>query len=441
MFLTVDTENNVGTVRFSELVSRSEFGPNNFCTVTIRALEDGCDVAVDPCESYTTMSLQILDTNDNEPNITAMSNNITIDENPSGILEGFDIFVEDLDSDEDYNTFHLAIDPPEIGQVLLLQPETGFQSTAVNFKVNPDNVTYFDFETRDRIEFALIATDSENNTFVDRMDFTIILRDVNDNFPYFVDEYSHSINESLLGNAPLELLQVEAFDADATSDEFGKNSLEYSLTAVGLPIDVDPKTGMIFFTQTGEGILDYDEGETEHLITVYANDMNGVPGSKVAFTNFTLTVLPVNDEKPALTVLTDLTELCMYEEDEMTWPPGESCTNGSTEVGHLFAAQFEAKDKDENADLSISINWGESEARKDGRPVENNANNGCIFWDTLEVSTIASNGTYAKVEIVTPGPNGHIDRECLDEITLVVEAVDGNDDDLSPDRAIDRGLH
>ena len=154
---------------------------------------------------------------------------------------------------------------------ITLQPDSGIKSTALNFWVA--DTSYFDFETRTQINFVLEAVDTGNTTFFSQTPFTIDLIDENDMTPMFENApYAVNISEDMRELTTLPSgdfgigVTVSAYDLDATSALYGNDSLRYEL-AYSLPIEINATTGEVYFTQKGEGILDF-ETQPQPVITV-----------------------------------------------------------------------------------------------------------------------------------------------------------------------------
>ncbi|XP_072296133.1 protocadherin Fat 2 [Eucyclogobius newberryi] len=160
---------------------------------------------------------------------------------------------------------------------------------ATKFKINRKTgaiVTegYFDFETKRRYEFDVVADNGDAETHV-----VVEITDENDNAPQFVkNSYQATLDEnSAVGSS---VLKVAAVDKD-----LGKNGLvTYSIANTGpVPFAIDPFTGVISTSEK----LDYELMKRQYHLRVWASD-SGSPFSHVHECPVTITLHNVNDNVP-----------------------------------------------------------------------------------------------------------------------------------------------
>uniref|UniRef100_A0A8C6WY55 Cadherin domain-containing protein n=1 Tax=Neogobius melanostomus TaxID=47308 RepID=A0A8C6WY55_9GOBI len=160
---------------------------------------------------------------------------------------------------------------------------------SAKFKISPKTgiiVTthYFDFETKRRYEFDVVANNGEAETHV-----VVEVTDENDNAPQFV---KHSYEAALDENSPVgsSVLKVGAIDKD-----IDKNGLvTYSIANTSpVPFAIDPFTGVI---STSEH-LDYELTKRQYHLRIWASD-SGSQFSQVSECPVTITLNNINDNVP-----------------------------------------------------------------------------------------------------------------------------------------------
>lgn len=157
----------------------------------------------------------------------------------------------------------------------------------INFNTGVVQVVQpLDFETHPAYKLSVRATDSltgaKADVFVD-----IILEDVNDNPPVFLDKsYNASLSEaSVIGTA---VVQVSAVDADTGNNKL----LFYQIANNDDYFTIDRDTGMIWTSR----MLDHEE-KKQHKLTIRAVD-GGVPALSSEVTVM-IDVMDLNDNAPA----------------------------------------------------------------------------------------------------------------------------------------------
>lgn len=142
----------------------------------------------------------------------------------------------------------------------------------------------FDFETKNRYEFDVIANNGEAETHI-----VVEITDENDNSPQFM---KNSYQAALYENSPVgsSILKVAAVDKDFDRNGF----VTFSIANTGpVPFTVDPFTGVI---STSEH-LDYELMKRQYHLKIWASD-SGSPFSQVSECPVTITLNNVNDNVP-----------------------------------------------------------------------------------------------------------------------------------------------
>ncbi|KAE9421470.1 hypothetical protein Angca_002247, partial [Angiostrongylus cantonensis] len=169
------------------------------------------------------------------------------------------------------------------------------------------NLAKLDFEAFRYIEGRILARNQEGNTA--STNFSIILSDVNDNRPVFVNGsvLSTSIDESADVGFVLELSYPLARDGD--EGEFSR--LLYSLVGSEDHFDIDRR---VFRTSTITlaSKLDY-ESQRSHSLTVRCVDNAGEEPFNEVFASVIVLVRDVNDNPPVIHN-SDLDHLTVYED-------------------------------------------------------------------------------------------------------------------------------
>uniref|UniRef100_A0A158P7R2 Cadherin n=1 Tax=Angiostrongylus cantonensis TaxID=6313 RepID=A0A158P7R2_ANGCA len=166
------------------------------------------------------------------------------------------------------------------------------------------NLAKLDFEAVRYIEGRILARNQEGNTA--STNFSIILSDVNDNRPVFVNGsvLSTSIDESADVGFVLELSYPLARDGD--EGEFSR--LLYSLVGSEDHFDIDRRTSTITLASK----LDY-ESQRSHSLTVRCVDNAGEEPFNEVFASVIVLVRDVNDNPPVIHN-SDLDHLTVYED-------------------------------------------------------------------------------------------------------------------------------
>lgn len=229
------------------------------------------DLGSPSLSSQATVTITVLNVNDNRPLFSQPSYTFTLPENSPFLVE-----VPASDEDGDTVTYREVS-----GFVPGIQLDifTGEISSAPGF--------ILDFEVQNNYSLVVEAADSMFSTTVP---VSIVVQDLNDNAPTFSqDVYVVEILESLpVGSS---VVRVTADDRDETSNAI----IEYSLQTQDT-FAINNVTGVIFVS----GPLDFDRGQIFYSLTVTAR--NPVPPYFVSSATVNITLRNVNDISPLLTL-------------------------------------------------------------------------------------------------------------------------------------------
>lgn len=246
---------------------------------TIRLNVSVNDGGPSPHISYTKVTIQILDENDEKPKFTEFMYNVTVSESmPPGSV----IFtVEAVDLDEGPNgtvtySFDSDVEMKYPG-IFILDSVTGKISTRV----------LLDRETRDFYSLSVYAKDNGKPPFSSSAIVQITVTDINDNFPIF---YPSQYFANVLENLPAGTIvtRVNAFDPDLGLN--GKIRYEIIGGSDG-KVQIDEDSGIIKTLKS----LDREEMPVFKL-TVKARDMGGRESTELAIVEVTVT--DVHDTPP-----------------------------------------------------------------------------------------------------------------------------------------------
>merc|ERR1719376_704332 len=349
-----------------------------------------------PFSIETFISINIVDVDDNVPTfykLTAAGNvdskvetqaftvDLSEDASVGSAVQNLNIFVEDLDKDENAH-FFLKIDDSNVPFTLSVAEI--FESSTVDVRII--GLEDLDYESdKKSYSFKIQAVDSTDSV-LSEADITINLLDSNDNSPVFV---TSPVVFSVSEDASVGVLvgTLLATDADSGTNK----NIAYSLNDDNEFFEVLP---------TGEVLVKSElDRETRdlHYLTFTATD----GGGKATSTTGEITVTDINDNSP--TWIRDSYFVATKENDE------------------LFELEIQAEDADEglNSEIEYSILSGE--------------------YSDLFVVTNSENN------IATLKPNQPLDTEtigvdCVNSdktISLVVQARDKGNPRLSSDVTVD----
>ncbi|KAK2725403.1 hypothetical protein QYM36_000039, partial [Artemia franciscana] len=281
--------------------------------------------------------MTVTDVNDNIPTFSSPGPYAVLV--PEGTVGNiiFDQFIEVADRDFGINGSYSAeilLEDPEVatGKLQILNPFTG---TAKGSQVK--------------------VTEDADTTHVSEADFTIMLEDINDNYPVFVnkppDGYKVAMSEAAEVGTEFDIDFIVE-DADV-SPEFGKESLRFELIFAGVlegKININQITGKMALIQT----VDREQILVVVNVIVSLYDMEGKNGSLSTEATVAITITDVNDEQPVLTLPSTVESLL---EGFGELPPGDN----SIVVQEIFAT-----DPDEEPDLNMFIDWLDTKFYKNG---------------------------------------------------------------------------
>ncbi|XP_070182145.1 protocadherin Fat 1-like [Littorina saxatilis] len=213
-----------------------------------------------------TVTVIVLDVNDNSPMFNPTEYNFTIDENQnSGTVVG-SVMANDTDkASTTFSNVSYSIEPEnndfnvnsESGQITSLRP--------------------FDYEKDKIFTFTVLATDGGGNIGVARV--IVRVRDLQDNIPVFDRNYTFYVDEGVSGAI---VGQVTATDMDTTdniqyqfdSGESGNFSIDGTTGEIRtIPaLDYNVKNQYIFTVTTSDGSA--IDPSTSSTVTVIVNDVN-----------------------------------------------------------------------------------------------------------------------------------------------------------------------
>ncbi|XP_039273124.2 cadherin-related family member 2-like [Styela clava] len=238
-----------------------------------------------PMSSNATVTINILDINDNQPlfyrssdyKTTVTKYESSVQENSVNAVPNFSIYVQDKDQGKNAE-FDLKLEGSN-AKYFNLSPTKVQSQAIVTLLVNDSSG--LDYEKVKSLNFEIVATDLSG--IGTRANITIDLEDVNDNYPAFdSNSYEASIDEHTPNGT--SVTTIKATDVD--SGPFGEVS--YSLL----------QTDSIFaITEDGTVQVTADtnrEQRSEYYLTVRAVDKGGLANT----TQLTITITDINDNAP-----------------------------------------------------------------------------------------------------------------------------------------------
>ena len=293
-------------------------------TVVVEAVDQGAPA--DRLSTQTTVTINVLDENDNYPQFTKKTYYVRVSEDvdwTGGPIVGR---VRTIDFDEGLNSLvHYSI----IGG-----------NTARQFSVDEDSgdikvINKLDHETTKTYRLIVRAQDRGSPTRSNTTQVIINVDDVNDHPPQFYSQYfQEAVDEGV--QIGYSIVRIQAYDGDD-----GENArISYSIVdkTDDFPFAIDKKTGWLTTTQS----LDR-ESQSSYQVAVRASDHGRPPKETTA--QIIVEIQDRNDNDPVFGQKTY--EVSTLETD----PPG-------TEVTRILA-----QDKDENSRVHYEITGGNTRNR------------------------------------------------------------------------------
>ncbi|OCT88379.1 hypothetical protein XELAEV_18017010mg [Xenopus laevis] len=325
-----------------QVIGDVDFEDNNFYEIEVNAIDKGQYAMAGHCK----VLVNILDVNDNPPQMIVTSLNVPVPEDsPPGTVIAV-ISVHDKDSGQN-------------GEV------TCHISKNVPFKISPTLREYYsltvdgtlDRERTSEYELVITATDEGSTHLLDSKTIGVQISDVNDNPPTF-NQGSEilSIKEN---NPPgSHVYTVSASDADTGQNSF----ITYSLSdnsIDGIPmssyISINPENGKIF------ALLSYDHEQVRYFqCQIKATDAGLPPLSS----NLTLHIFieDTNDNAPSALAPFSSTELSVTEMVPRSYKEGQLVTKIKAvdpDSGYNAWISYEFKDLQRHSPFSIGHQTGE----------------------------------------------------------------------------------
>ena len=226
-----------------------ESSGNQF-VITVRAVDQGTP----PSSATTSLTINILDLNDNTPQLSPSYNVSVIEEQPA---DTFVTLIQATDLDSDLN-----------GEILFSLDSTETIPFNISHTGRVATTAVLDRETRDLYIFVVTATDRGNPARSSSTTVTVNVLDINDNCPDVTNENPEiSIIEESSGEVLANNLQVVDLDAGPNGE------LNYSLSdpEQRMLFSINPQTGQLILLQ----MLDRETTD-QYNLTVVISD-NGTP--------------------------------------------------------------------------------------------------------------------------------------------------------------------
>ena len=229
----------------------------------------------------------------------------------------------------------------------------------------------FDREQMDTFDFQVRIMDAGTPPLSDIITVTVIISDLNDNIPQFVQAPPlRSIRESVsIGTIVIQYIAID--------DDIGVNAdITYDLISVSNddnPFTIDPVSGVVRVNRS----LDFEDVQV-YILEVTASNPDGLNSSVTTI----ISVIDVNDNAP------------VFSRDVYEGSVEEGTLPGTPLIPVLAADA----DSGLNGRLNFSIEEGN-------------------FNDSLQIATVSN--SIGVISVV-----GSIDREQIDEFNLTIRAVD-----------------
>ncbi|ROT61843.1 hypothetical protein C7M84_020350 [Penaeus vannamei] len=304
---------NSGSLYLKEVLDRET---RDRYVLTVVATDNGTPVST----ASTTVTINVLDANDNSPSFSKQVYEFTVEENlGSGAVVG-SLSAEDRDLG---NNASLRFS---------LQPSDG------SFQINPvtgEIVTRVSLDRELKAVYEVTAEVHDEGRPPRHAHATVrvLVTDVNDNSPTFIEPREPSVSVREEQPAGTEVLQVRATDRD----EGNNASITYSFITNDESDDdsaftINPTTGIITTTK----VLDH-EAKQEYRVVVMASDQGNPPRNVTKLIQ--IEVLDLNDNRPT------------FPASSMTFRVKEGVEVGE-EVGSVIAVD---RDANENGRVTYTI--------------------------------------------------------------------------------------
>ncbi|CAN9515218.1 unnamed protein product [Ophioblennius macclurei] len=252
---TFAIDQETGVIRTTEALDREQT-PHYWLSVY------ASDLGAQPLLAWTQVFLEVLDVNDNAPELSRPLYFAAVPENVEAVPSVVTVTASDLDSSSEGKlSFHMLESQPPLFSV---DPQTGVIST----------LSALDRE--DRAEHSVEVIVSDNGSPALRSTATVVIRvlDANDNRPKFTDKLFHlRLPEQRRGGGAVELCRLVARD----DDEGANAQVTYRLQDGGDDgrFQVDPASGVV----TSHG--DFWPGNYS-ILSIRATDQGSPPRSSTA---------------------------------------------------------------------------------------------------------------------------------------------------------------
>ncbi|XP_054168820.1 protocadherin-like wing polarity protein stan [Oppia nitens] len=277
--------------------------------------------------SQTTVTIKILDDNDNYPQFSEKSYSVQIAEDLNYSKHPVIAKVSAYDEDEGLNS---------VLRYSIIGGNTQglFQMDSLNGEISV--VGPLDYEASHSYRLVVRAQDAGSPPRSNTTQLLVNILDKNDNEPKF---YTSLFQETIVENSPVgsSIVRVQAYDADDGDNAMISYSIR-NANSPDMPISVDNQTGWLFTNRE----LDWEESSLYEFV-VQAQDNGSPPLSASA--NVIIRVQDLNDNAPLFAPKIYQTSV---SETETVGSPVISVT---------------AADKDENPRLIFQISSGNSRSR------------------------------------------------------------------------------
>ena len=284
-----------GTIEYSLSVVSSYFSIDNSTGVLtntnpldfeetreITVLVIATDLGMPPRISFVNVTISIQDINDNPPVLVVMPDFITINES---IDIGTVLAIATV-TDRDSQSVN--------GAVILSLTSQNSNNTVPEFDINSmtgeiTSSTNFDYETIQRYDLTVTATDSISPAMNSRYNLTIVISDVNDNPPMFdQDIYNVSLNENLPVNSQILILTASDADSGVNAD------VEFTV------MSIQPPSSQFTLNSNGSlevvGPLNF---EMTQFYTIRVMVENTISGTEADFATVYVEVIDFNEFPPS----------------------------------------------------------------------------------------------------------------------------------------------